>query len=131
MTMITNSSSVPAIRTSGPVGAGWIEIGANGGQQSLIEHPCREPVSILVRGEVGIIATGSGADLIIFVIPAPERQTRMMPQATHLRFGFGAHTIAEPARSGIDAAGEHEILPHQQPQLVTGIVERIVLMGIL
>ena len=51
-----------------------------------------------------------------------------MPQPPDLEFRLGARTGQECVVRRVQRAGEHEILPHQQPELVAQVVEILALV---
>ena len=63
-----------------------------------------------------------------FVVAAPERDRGMRAEPADLIVDLGAHFGEEVRRRGIEIAGEHEVLPDQQAELVAEIVEEILLV---
>ena len=68
--------------------------------------------------------------LLQFVVPAPERDAGVVAQAADLVLRLGADAAEERAvEGGIGRAGEHEVLPDAQAQLVAEVVKILALVN--
>ena len=66
---------------------------------------------------------------LVLVVAGPQRQRRVVAQPTHVLDRPRCRTFSTKAGSpGYMRAGEHEVLPHQQAELVGELVEAIVLV---
>ena len=76
-------------------------------------------VAVLAR----LLEPGQRADQ--FVVAAPDGDRRVRAEPSYLMIDLGAHLGEEIRRRRIEVAGEHEVLPDQQAELVAEIVEEI------
>ena len=60
-----------------------------------------------------------------FIVPAPERQAGVVADAPRVFLDLARDVCFKRFRQAVGGAGEHEVLPHQQAQLVAGIVEGV------
>jgi hypothetical protein len=65
---------------------------------------------------------------LVLVVARPEREARVVAQAPHVVDGLAAHVLEEGVVARIHAAGEHEVLPDEDAELVREVVEAIVLV---
>ena len=67
----------------------------------------------------------SGIEHGQLVVAAPKGQAGAMPKSFDLKRDFGPDTGEKVPVGGIERARKHEVLPYQQAQFVTEIVERL------
>ena len=59
------------------------------------------------------------------VVPTPQGETRMVPQALHLRRRLGRHIVLKGRIVGHHGAREHEVLPNQDALVVARLEESV------
>ena len=90
-----------------------------------MEHAVVAILETLVERVIGFVPTPIAPALFHFVVAAPQRQRGVVAQAAHIFNRLDADVLEEVCIGGVDAAGEHEILPDQNAVAVAQVVEHI------
>ena len=114
-------------RTAGFVRSMRVQPRDDFGQQAFVNDSSRKLFGVLGRLIVVVEAATEG-DLVILVVAGPNRKAGMVAQSNHILFGLEFDALEDGLMGRVDAATEHEILPDEQSQFVTGLVENIVLV---
>ena len=110
--------NVPAARTARPVRPSWVKVPANIRKQPVVKQM---PPDV---DRLGFVRAENIKDLLAFIVPAPKRNTGMMPQLPDHRFDLLAQQLAERfVMVWIGVAGHHEILPDHDARTVTRVIE--------
>ena len=105
------------VRAARAVGARWVELGDDFGQHLGVVNPA--PRSVTERGlPVPVLVAPD-----VLVAAVPQGQARVRAEPRHGLPGLGDHLAAQGLLFGVRGAGEQEVLPHQQTQLVAEVVE--------
>jgi hypothetical protein len=103
--------------------------GGDDAGQDVVEHPLvvgpDAVLRLLVEGELRLPAPLLPGGLVL-VVARPQRQAGMVAQAADVFDRLLADVGNERLVARVHAAGEHEVLPDQQPQLVGEVVEAVV-----
>ena len=100
------------------VGPGRVELGDDGRQGFQIKA--------FTPGTVALPRVGEQPQVL--VVAAPGDQARVRSQPGDVVPGLGHHLGVERLLLRVAGAGEQEVLPHHQPELVAQLVERAVLV---
>ena len=100
------------------------------GLRVLTAQDLREEVLIHLD-IIGDLALGADPlaeldELLHLVVAAPQGEGRMVPQAADVVDELRTDILFKGIRQIIHRAGEHEVLPYQQAQLVADVVEPVV-----
>src|SRR5579884_3866376 len=108
---------IASIRAAGPVRRFSIQFFDDLGGQLVVVERAR-------HGIVRLIPVGAVMNPLVFVVAAPERHAGMVAQAAYLVTRLGFYLLDKAARMlWIHGASEHKILPDQDAQLITKLVE--------
>ena len=93
----------------------------------LVGLPRREPAHLLADQVIEeFLVAHEGPDL---VVPAPDGDAGMMPDAHDLVLEFRLHVVHElPVETGIRHIGKLELFHHRDAQFIAGVEERVVLV---
>ena len=77
---------------------------------------------LLRRASEPVLAHGR----LVLVVPAPKREARVMAQAQDIVPELGADVLLKGGGELIPGTGEHEVLPDQESELITGVKEEVI-----
>ena len=128
---------VPVVHVAALGVLGLVEAAAAGGAGGPVEgvrvlplHDLRQDVLVHLDVVRHLLLLGDpvarGDEALHFVVAAPDGQGRMVAQAADVVLKLGADARLEVFAQVVHGAGEHEVLPHQQAQLVADVIEEVV-----
>lgn len=101
-------------------------------RQSLLHRRLDRSVQAVIGDEIaitiftGLLEPGERAHQLI--ITTPENDGGMRRKPANLIANLLLDILEEITRRGIEIAGEHEVLPHHQPQAVASDIEPVMLV---